>query len=124
MYMSARDLAKFGQLFLDGGRHGNRQLIPAAWVSESTRSHSQIGSGFEGYGFGGYGYMWWVAKENTPFSGSHAASGVGGRFLVVMPRIRAVLVIHNQDKQGQPVPIMAPGALPRLMTMLVAAAGA
>jgi CubicO group peptidase (beta-lactamase class C family) len=54
--LSARDLARFGLLCLPKGAWRNRQLIPQAWVDESTRSYSDTGSC-------GYGYMWWVAAE-------------------------------------------------------------
>jgi CubicO group peptidase (beta-lactamase class C family) len=36
--MSARDLAKFGQLYLDKGKWGGRQIIPAAWIERITQA--------------------------------------------------------------------------------------
>ena len=42
--MSARDLARFGLLFLREGRWQNRQIISADWVRESTASYSQTGN--------------------------------------------------------------------------------
>ncbi len=36
MYFSARDLARFGQLYLRGGQLDGRQIIPADWVEEVT----------------------------------------------------------------------------------------
>jgi CubicO group peptidase (beta-lactamase class C family) len=50
--VSARDAARFGLLFAKGGRWRERQIIPAAWLAESTRSYTdrpRIGRG--------YGYM-------------------------------------------------------------------
>ena len=35
--ISARELARFGHLFLNGGRWSCQQLLPAAWVREATR---------------------------------------------------------------------------------------
>jgi len=52
--MTARDMARFGYLFLRRGAWKGRQLIPADWVTESTTSYSDTGSG------GGYGYLWWA----------------------------------------------------------------
>jgi CubicO group peptidase (beta-lactamase class C family) len=50
--MSARDLARFGLLFLRRGRWKNQQIISSDWIRESTASHSKWGQE------GGYGYMW------------------------------------------------------------------
>lgn len=121
LFMSARDLARFGQLFLDQG--GAQPLVPAPWVAESTRSYSDTGR--EGL-MGGYGYMWWVAKGGTVPPGTYTAAGNGGRYVVVMPALGTVLAIQPDEKQGQPpVPLYADKtALDRLVGLLVAAAGA
>ena len=38
-WMSARDMARFGLLYLRGGRWGDSQIVPAGWVRESTATH-------------------------------------------------------------------------------------
>ena len=123
LWMSARDLARFGQLFLDGGRHQGRQLVPEAWVVESTRSYSDTGrTGL----LAGYGYMWWVATApDGPIpAGTYTAAGNGGRYIVVMPALGTVVAIQPDEKQGQPpVPLYADREnLNRLIATLVAAA--
>ena len=50
--LTARDMARFGLLFLRKGRWGWRQVVPADWVTESVTSYSDAGNS------GGYGYMW------------------------------------------------------------------
>jgi CubicO group peptidase (beta-lactamase class C family) len=94
--MSARDLARFGQLFEQDGAWGGKQLVPAAWVKESTSLHSDTGEGY------GYGYMWWVFPKGTPskwpeLSKYHkfAASGTGSQFLMVIPEIDLVFVVRG-----------------------------
>src|SRR5688572_21648311 len=52
LHMSARDLARLGVLYLRGGKWRDAQLIPSSWITESTRSYSDVPTG-------GYGYMWW-----------------------------------------------------------------
>ena len=70
---------------LQGGKWRGRQLVPAAWVRESTTSYSDVGQS------GGYGYMWWVAVDGRHFpgvtlpQGSYSARGYRGQFLVVIP---------------------------------------
>jgi CubicO group peptidase (beta-lactamase class C family) len=92
--MSARDLARFGLLFLRQGRWGDRQVIPKAWVAESTATHSQE-TGRRGVG---YGYLWWTAlpgkrhfKVNLG-DGTYSARGNGGQYVVVIPSKRLVAV--------------------------------
>lgn len=121
LFMSARDLARFGQLFLDAGRHRGRQLVPAAWVAESTRSYSDTGrTGL----LGGYGYMWWVARGGEAPPGTYTAAGNGGRYIVILPELRTVVAIQPDEKPGlPPVPLYADRtALDRLIGMLVSAA--
>lgn len=55
MRLSARDLARFGQLFLERGCWNNREVVPTTWVAESTTAWSETGRPLPGYG-----YLWWV----------------------------------------------------------------
>ena len=90
--MSASDLAKFGLLMLHEGRWGEQQVLPSAWVRESTRAHSDLGM------FGGYGYSWWSAMhgEHLPRlrlpDGTYSARGTGEQLLLVLPPLDVVLV--------------------------------
>lgn len=120
MWMSARDLAKFGQLFLDRGRWKGRQLVPEAWVAESTRSYSETGR--QGL-MAGYGYMWWVTGGPDLPAGSYTAAGNGGRYITVLPAQDTVLAVQPDEKQGQPpVPLYAKqGAYDGLVRTLLAA---
>ncbi|MCA9175740.1 MAG: amidohydrolase family protein, partial [Planctomycetales bacterium] len=83
--LSARDLARFGQLMLQRGQWQGTRLVSADWVRESTQSYSDTGAS------GGYGYMWWVAAAGRHFpnvelpAGSYSARGYRGHFLVVIP---------------------------------------
>lgn len=113
--ISARDLARFGLLYLRKGTWNGRQLVPAAWVEESTRSYSDTGSC-------GYGYMWWVAAGNKSLpgvnlpDGSFWAWGTRGHYLVVVPALDLVVVHRvNSDVPGREVSAKEFGRLLRLI---------
>ena len=85
--MSARDLTRFGQLFLDGGRWDGRQIVPAAWVQEATTGYSRTDRGNMGYG-----YLWWTLNPDAFGPGAAQASGNGGQHVAVVPSKRLVVV--------------------------------
>ena len=103
--MTARDMARFGLLYLYGGQWRGRSIVPREWVEESTRSYSDIGQA------GGYGYLWWVAPNGGPHftsayfkGGVFSARGAGGHFIVVVPYLDLVVVHRvNTDIQGREV---------------------
>jgi CubicO group peptidase (beta-lactamase class C family) len=105
--LSARDLGRFGLLYLHRGAWDGRQLIPAAWVDASVRSYSSTGNQGSLASKSGYGYMWWVqinAKGHPELrlpDGSFTASGNGGQRLTVIPPIDTVIVnLMNTDEDG------------------------
>lgn len=81
-----RDYARIGQMMLHQGRLGNRQIISANWVKESTvptgpepvtpREHQ------------GYQYQWWTLVD----SNAYMAVGLQGQFIYVDPDTRTVVV--------------------------------
>jgi CubicO group peptidase (beta-lactamase class C family) len=89
MKMSARDLARYGQLFLQKGRWNDRQVIPEQWVEASTYPHSKHGGGTKIGRW--YGYLWGVSEYFSKYK-MFFASGVGGQFLAVFPTEDLVLV--------------------------------
>lgn len=117
--MSARDLARIGLLFLRGGQWNGRQLIPTAWVKESTQSYSKAGSS------GGYGYMWWVSVDGRHYpkvslpDGSFSARGFRGQHLLVVPEWD-LIVVHrvNSFQRGTSV---SKADFGRLLGMILAA---
>ena len=85
LYLHARDLAKLGQLFLNGGRWNGQQLVPERYVRESTRPQSEGGPP----GGTRYGYGWWISSSPTGFQ----ATGYGGQTLLVVPEQDLVVVL-------------------------------
>ncbi|TCQ15728.1 serine hydrolase domain-containing protein [Rhizobium sp. PP-CC-3G-465] len=85
--MSARDLARFGQLFLNGGQWEGRHVIPNAWVRESTTALSQPSDHNSGYG-----YMWWTLRTDQWGQGGAFNAGYGGQVVAYVPEKRLVIV--------------------------------
>ncbi|MDJ0632553.1 MAG: serine hydrolase [Xenococcaceae cyanobacterium MO_188.B29] len=81
-WITARDLARFGLLYLNQGNWNEKQILPVHWIKESIRCYSAIGKG-------GYGYMWWLGIIGD---GSYFASGTGGQYLIVAPKQELVIV--------------------------------
>jgi len=101
--MSARDLARFGQLYLQGGSWKGRQIVPREWIEKSTTPYSMVS---EQMGIG-YGYMWNVVRPESPFSnmlfdgkGAFYHTGVGIHTLAVLPDLRMVYV-YRYDTDGE-----------------------
>jgi len=93
--MSAGDAARFGQLFLDGGRWGDNQVIPAHWITESTTPYSWAKRIRQGYG-----YMWWTLAVDTWGENAFYASGYGGQIIAIIPAKRLVVVQTVDLKQN------------------------
>lgn len=85
--LSARDAARFGQLFLNDGRWNGRQVIPASWVTDSTSALSRTDRGHMGYG-----YLWWTLNPEVFGPGSALASGYGGQAIAIVPSKHLVAV--------------------------------
>ena len=91
--MRARDLAKFGSLFLHQGVWKGQQVVPAAWVSLSTQRHVQS-LPISRDGTIGYGFMWYVGRG--PDNGDYdliAAVGLGDQRIFIVPESEVVLTV-------------------------------
>ena len=67
-WMSARDMARFGQMMLQGGTWNDNQIVPSDWVNKSLTPYTVMSNGI------GYGYLWW-----TKLGSSFMATGTGGQ---------------------------------------------
>ena len=91
LYLTARDMAKFGFLYLNQGKWDNQQLLSKEWVETSTRDHAT-----NIYGRYSYGYQWYITKvaEYPAF----LASGFGGQIIGVVPSLDMVVVIKYESE--------------------------
>jgi len=87
--MSARDLARYGQLFLQKGHWNDKLIISKEWVEKSTYPVSKHGGGTKLGRW--YGYLWGVSEYYSEY-GMYFASGHGGQFLAVFPTENLIFV--------------------------------
>ena len=85
LWLTAREMARFGYLYLNDGCWEDRRVLPPGWVEEATAPHVDTP-----FGKGTYGYLWW----RTTFDGHPAyfAGGWGGQHVVVVPELDLVIV--------------------------------
>lgn len=88
MWMSARDLARFGLLYLRKGTWNNRQVVPEDWVKDSRRIHIKVP--FEAAA--GYGLSWWIPGGPLQEYGTYHASGSGNQSVMILPELDIVFV--------------------------------
>ena len=101
--LAPRSMLKLGRLVLADGRHGERSLVPAAWLSELRRPLVDTDQGLR------YGYQWWVGRIAAgPAQGTDwfAGLGNGGQVLMAVPRLDAVIAVtagrYNTRASGAP----------------------
>ncbi|MDQ0509477.1 serine hydrolase domain-containing protein [Ancylobacter amanitiformis] len=93
--LTARDAARFGQLYLDRGMWGGRQIVPADWVAASTTAWSPTDRGHQGYG-----YLWWVPNPDVFGPGAAYAAGYGGQMIAIVPARGLVMAVTTDWRQG------------------------
>jgi CubicO group peptidase (beta-lactamase class C family) len=87
-----RDMAKFGLLYLQGGRWRDKHVVPEAWVKASTSAQAKVAD--RPFGFQNYGYQWWLGSArddaHTPWI---MAVGNGGQRIMLIPSRDLVMVV-------------------------------
>ncbi len=116
LYLSVRDIAKIGQLFLNKGKFKDLQIIEKSWIEKSSQPYSYFvtpdrelkrSTGFA------YSNQWWLNtslpfldgsyKSRHPTLPSNAVLALGhwGQMLVILPDQNTVIVRTSQDKKGK-----------------------
>jgi CubicO group peptidase (beta-lactamase class C family) len=123
LWLSARDMAAFGQLYLQKGAWKGRQLVPAGWVAETTKPVSPTGR--KGL-LSGYAMLWWgdmdAGASGLP-PGCYTAAGNGGRYITIIPGLDVVVATQPWEEQGKPQALVytQDGAYDGLLHNLLAA---
>ena len=85
VYATARDFARFGELYRNDGVADGARVLPAGWAAHAaTFTAHDPDTGFD------YGAQWWMWPD---FAGSLACHGYEGQYTVVLPD-RELVVVH------------------------------
>lgn len=87
--LRSRDLLALAELYRNGGRIGDRQLLPVTWVERSVQPHARIDDETT------YGYLWWLRdyQAGGRTFASYYMTGFGGNRVVVVPGADLVVVL-------------------------------
>jgi CubicO group peptidase (beta-lactamase class C family) len=105
IFVSARDMAKFGSVFLHGGEYQGDQVISANWVMDSLQRYSEgikrggeISSKYGSFRDLGYGYQWWSARAGKLHF--NYASGHGGKYIILLDELDMIIVTTADPLHG------------------------
>ncbi len=91
MSMTPRQMVRFGELYLNEGRAGDRQVLPKDWIAKTRvpRGRSRWGSDRE------YGYGFWI--RDLAGHDAYYAWGYGGQFVFIIPELQLVVVTTSRS---------------------------
>ncbi len=109
LHLRPRDMARLGQLFLNGGVWNGERVVSEAWVAESTGEH------MANEGMPDYGLQWWLGDFHYAGRTAHTflASGHGGQRIHVFPELDLVVVIAQEVFDNPPADLNALAILTR-----------
>jgi CubicO group peptidase (beta-lactamase class C family) len=90
--LTPREMARFGELYRLGGKWKGRQVVPAEWVGESTKAHSETPWN------GQYGFQWWLPKLLPDCFATH---GAYGQNIYVCPKLGLVVAFTSDMPVAQ-----------------------
>jgi CubicO group peptidase (beta-lactamase class C family) len=95
LYMTARDMAKIGLLYLRRGRWGDQQIVSEPYVDSSTDAQSEGGAPVHA----AYGYLWWTRKTKAG-DGAFFAAGYRSQVIYVAPNRDVVVAMSAEGVPG------------------------
>jgi CubicO group peptidase (beta-lactamase class C family) len=113
-YITSRELARLGQLYLNNGKWNGKQILSSSWIATSTGKQLQRTNGKY------FGYFWWLEtlKVDGKDVAVYFANGSGGNKLYVIPSLDAVVTVTGKiDTYKEELSILSNYLLPALATM-------
>ncbi|WP_246010337.1 serine hydrolase domain-containing protein [Bacillus yapensis] len=94
--LTAIDLAKIGQLFIDKGLWNGKRVLSEKWIEESTHSTQNIEPN--------WGYLWFTVQNRQEQYIGFGMSGSDGKFLLVCPNQQFIAIRLVHRKKEGPTP--------------------
>ena len=94
VYTNARDLARFGLLYLEGGNWNGERIVSEEWI-DFVRTPAPA-SAARGHDYGG---QWWLVpddRDDVP-KDAYATAGNRGQYVIVVPSHDTVIVRRGLD---------------------------
>ena len=87
-YLTARDMARFGLLYLNKGKWLGKQLIPEEWIDESVKIQTP--------NMARYGYQWWIRWFGKKELRGFFAHGWGEQVIAVIPQANLIITFSSR----------------------------
>ncbi len=117
MYLTPRDMLKFGELYLNQGKCKSKRVLSKKWIQKSFKNYHDLENVPDK---NGYGYLWWHNTYQVHGKSIKAieARGAGGQYIFVIPYLKTVVSItsgnYRNGKTQQPELIFEKYILPYL----------
>jgi len=97
IWLSTKDLARYGLLYLNEGQWNGNQIVPQNWVVASTQWQTKTGEEY----YYDYGYLWWVTKGGTQATRSpFLARGAQSQYMYIDPN-NSLIIIFRDNPFGE-----------------------
>jgi CubicO group peptidase (beta-lactamase class C family) len=97
VWTTARDLARFGRLYLNDGVVDGERILPEGWRDYVSRP-----SGPQPTGEQGYGATFWLFNRSQGIpADAISANGNRGQYVIIVPSRNLVIVRRGEDPAGK-----------------------
>jgi CubicO group peptidase (beta-lactamase class C family) len=107
LFLTARDMAKIGLLYLRNGRWGDAAIVSSGYVAGSTAAHNDGGPPVGA----AYGYFWWVERPQSQLA-SYFAAGHKSQLIYVVPDRGLVIALAADGIPGGSRAFLSEAVLP------------
>jgi CubicO group peptidase (beta-lactamase class C family) len=97
VWTTARDLARFGRLYLNDGVVDGERILPEGWLDYVSRPSGPQPTGEQGYG----ATFWLFDKSEGIPADAISANGNRGQYVIIVPSRNIVIVRRGEDPAGK-----------------------